>query len=149
MAMLNHGSLICSSSSSQRRPASLSRELGVDLRRRASLDERAVDAGVDRELRQPAQLGARLEEQHVDARDHLRDVLVGDVGQRALAEVGERDVRAVAEQQQLEVVLPHQVAAAQRAVVGVEDLVERGVPLVLEHDLVRLVLGQVRDAGGR
>ena len=59
------------------------------------------------------------------------------------------DVRAVAEQQELEVVLPHQVAAAQRAVVRVEDLVERGVPVVLEHELVGLVLGQVRDAAGR
>ena len=63
-------------------PSGLARgQLRVDLVRRAALDERAVDAGVDRELGQPPQLRVGLEQQHVDARDHLRDVLVGDVGQ--------------------------------------------------------------------
>ena len=127
---MNHGSLIFSSSLEPGAAGVALLELGVDLRGRAALDERAVDAAVDRQLRQPAELGVGPEQQHVDARDHLRDVLVGDVGQVALAEVGERDVGAVAEQQELEVVLPHQVAAAQRPAVGVEELVERGVPVV-------------------
>ena len=144
MAMLNHGSLTSSSSASQRAPGVAPGELGVDLGRRAALDERAVDAGVDRQPRQPAQLGVGPEQQHVDAGDHLRDVLVGDVGQVALAEVRERRVGAVAEQQELEVVLPHQVAEPQRAAVGVEHLVEGGVAVVAERDLVGLVLGQAR-----
>ena len=90
MAMLNHGSLTRSSSSSQRAAGVALGELGVDLGGRAALDERAVDAGVDRQPREPPQLRVGPEQQHVDARDHLRDVLVGDVRQRALAEVGER-----------------------------------------------------------
>ena len=119
-------------------------QLGVDLGRSAPLDEGAVDARVDRQLRHPAQLRARLEEQHVDARDHLRDVLVGDVRELALAELGERHVCAVAEEQELEVVLPHQVAAAKRPVVRGEHLVERRVPVVLEGHLVA-----PRTPGGR
>ena len=112
-------------------------ELGVDLRRRAALDERAVDAGVDREPRQAAQLGVGPEEQHVDAGDHLRDVLVGDVRQVRLAELGERHVRAVAEQQELEVVLPHQVGEPQR------------VPVRVEHGAVaRLLVARTRPRRG-
>ena len=65
-------------------PASLSAELVVDLLRRAAFDERRVHAGVDREPREAAQLGVRLEEEHVDAGDHLRDVLIGDVGEGVL-----------------------------------------------------------------
>ena len=61
-------------------------QLGVDLGRCPPFGEDPVHARVDRELRQLAQLGARLEEKHVDAGDHLRDVLVGDVRQLALAE---------------------------------------------------------------
>ena len=147
MAMLNHGSLICSSSSSHARPASLRASSASISLRRAALDERAVDAGVDRQLRQAAELGVRPEQQHVDAGDHLRDVLLGDVRQLRLAELAERHVRAVAEQQELEVVLPHQVAAADAAV-GVEHLVEGGVAVVAEH-LVRLVLGQLGDTQRR
>ena len=120
-------------------------ELGVDLVWRAALHERRVDPGLDRQARQPAQLGVGPEQEHVDAGDHLRDVLVGDVRQVALAELDERAVRAVAEQQELEVVLPHQVVQPQRAAVGVEHLVERGVAVVAERDLVGLVLGEVRD----
>ena len=119
-------------------------ELRVDLRRRAPFGERAVDLRLDRELREAEQLTARLEQDHVDAGDHLRDVLLRDVRQRALAEVGERDVGAVAEQQELEVVLPHQVAAAERARVRGEDVDDRRVPVRLLHQRVRLVLGELR-----
>ena len=121
----------------------VSRELGVDLRRRAALGERRVHAGVDREPREAAQLRVRPEEEDVDAGHHLRDVLVGDVGEGGLAELRERHVRAVAEQQELGVVLPHQVAAAQHAAVGVEHLVVRRLAVVVEDDRVGLVLEQL------
>ena len=85
--MLNHGSLICSSSSSQAFPALALLELGVDLRRRAALDERPVDAAVDRDLREATQLRVGFEQQDVDPGDHLRDVLVGDVREAGLAEI--------------------------------------------------------------
>ena len=147
--MLNQGSLISSSASSQARPASLSRQLRVDLGRRPPFGEDPVDARVDRELRQLAQLGARLEEEHVDPGDHLRDVLVGDVRQLALAELRERHVRAVAEEQELEVVLPHEVEAAERPVVRGEHLVERRVAIVLEGDLVTPRTRAARGRGGR
>ena len=93
-----------------------SRQLGVDLVLRAALDERAVQplSIASRARRRSSALGP--EQEDVDARDHLRDVLVGDVGQVRLAEDREGHVGAVPEQQELEVVLPHQVAAAQRAV---------------------------------
>ncbi len=70
----------------------------------------------------------------------------GMSGSCALAQLREGHVRAVAEQQELEVVLPHEVAAAERPLVRVEHLVERRVAVVLERHLVRLVLGEVGDA---
>ena len=73
----------------------------------------------------------------------------GMSGSALLQNSRERHVGAVAEQQELEVVLPHQVAAAERAAVGVEHLVERGVPVVLEHHLVGLVLGQLGHGEAR
>ena len=87
MAMLNHGSLTFSSSASQLRPGLALVQLGIDLGGRAALLEGLVDVGVDREASQAAELGVGPEQEHVDARDHLGDVLVGDVGQVALAEL--------------------------------------------------------------
>ena len=78
------------------------------------------------------------------ASDHLRDVLVGNVGEAALAQLGERRVGAVAEQQELEVLLPHHLAEPQGALVGVEYVEERRVAIVVEHHLVGLVLRQRR-----
>ena len=113
--MLNHGSLTFSSSASQALPASLSASSSsISAGVRPSTNA-ASTPGVEREPREALELGVRLEQEHVDAGDHLRDVLVGDVGQRALAEAGERRVRAVAEQQELEVVLPHQLDAPHAA----------------------------------
>ena len=139
--MLNHGSLTFSSSASQALPASLRGELVVDLLRRAALDERRVHPGVEREPREALELGIRLEQEHVDAGDHLRDVLIRDVGQGALAEADERRVRAVAEQQELRVVLPHQLDVAMEASVCLEDLDVAGVAPVLVDHGVGLVLG--------
>ena len=121
------------------------RQLGLDLLRRASFDEGAVDALLDGHAREPAQLGVGAEQEHVDPRHHLGDVLVGDVGQVGLAQLDEGGVGAVAEQQELEVVLPHEVAQAQAAAVGVEHLVEGGVAVGVERDLVGLILGQAGD----
>ena len=80
---------------------------------------------------------------HVQPRDHLGDVLVGDVRQVRLAELGEGDVRAVAEQQELEVVLPHEVGEPQDPAVGVEDGAVARL-LVSERDLVGLELVELR-----
>jgi len=63
-------------------------------------------------------------------------VLVGDVGEVALAELRERRVGAVAEQQELEVVLPHQVSHAEHAHVRVEQVVERRIAVLAERDLI-------------
>ncbi len=123
-------------------------ELILDLGRRPLLAECCVDPCLERQPSQPAQLGVGPEQKDVDAGDHLRDVLVRDVGKLRLAELRERRVRAVAEQQELEVVLPHQVAHPDRPAVGIEDLVERGVAIVAERHLVRLVLGKVRHLQG-
>ena len=70
-------------------------------------------------------------------------------GRVALAELGEGHVGAVAQKQELEVVLPHQIAAPERAAPRVEELVEGEVPIVAEDDLVGLVLGEVAHLEGR
>ncbi len=108
----------------RRRSCASSASISAGLR---PLANAGASAGVEREPRQPAQLGVGPEQQHVDPGHHLRDVLVGDVRQRLLAEVAERQIRAVSEQQELEVVLPHLLRHPQRAAVAVEHLVERRV----------------------
>ena len=126
-------------------PAGLAlRQLGVNLLVAATLHERAIDLGLDRQPGHAPQLGIGLEQEHVNSGDHLGDVLVRDVGQAVLAELGERGVGAVPEQQELEVVLPHQVKEPQTTTVGVENLVERRVGVVAKGDLVGLVPGQLR-----
>ena len=45
--------------------------------------------------------------EHVDARHHPRHGLVGDLRERLLAELEEHHVGAVAEHQELDVVVPH------------------------------------------
>jgi hypothetical protein len=143
--MLNHGSLAASSASSHSRPAS-DRASSASISAACAVREDLGHAAVDRQPRELAQLGVGPEEHDVDPRDHLRDVLVGDVRQRLLAEVREGQVGAVAEQQELEVVLPHALGHAQHARVGVEHLVEARV-LVAEDHRVGLVLGQRRHLG--
>jgi hypothetical protein len=70
-------------------------------------------------------------------------VLVRDVRQVRLAELGEGDVGPVAEEQELEVVLPHHIGEPQGASVGVEHGAEARL-LVPERDLVGLELVQRR-----
>ena len=65
------------------------------------------------------------EEDDVDAGDHLRDRLVGDVGEALLAELVEDEVGGVAEVEELEVVLPDPVDALEQAVVRDEQRVAR------------------------
>ncbi len=49
----------------------------------------------------------RPKHQHVDARHHARNRLVGDLRKDLFAELKEHQVRAVAEHQELEMVMPH------------------------------------------
>ncbi len=123
------------------------RRSGRVLRRspgRAALDERSVDAGLEREPGEAAQLGVGLEEEHVEPGDHLRDVLVRDVRQVRSAQLCERHVGPVAEQQELEVVLPHQVVQPQHVAIRVEHRAVARLR-VAEGDLVRLVLAELRN----
>ncbi len=122
------------------------RQLVVDLLWRAPLDECRAHPGVDGETGEALELGIRDEEQHVDAGDHLGDVLVGDVGEDALAEVGERRVGPVAEEEELAVVLPCEVAVAQQAPVCVEHL---DVPRVAIVRRTRPRRARTRRAQGR
>ena len=73
----------------------------------------------------------------------------GMSGSAVLAEVRERRVGAVPEQEELAVVLPHEVAAAQQPSVRLEHLDIRRVAIVLEDDLVGLVLEELRDVEAR
>jgi hypothetical protein len=102
-----------------------------------------ANARFNRAAREPAQLGVGAEDHHVDAGDHLRDVLVRDVRQLRLAQLGKRRVGPVAQEQELEMVLPHQVAEAKSPGVCVEGFEKRGVALLAERDVVGLILRQV------
>ena len=111
----------------------------LDRSRPASARSRSrVDAGLARQPRQVAQLGVGPNSGTSMPETIWAMCWSGISGRRALAEVGEREVRAVAEQQELEVVLPHLLVHPQRPVVGVEHADEPGVA-VLEGDGVVLV----------
>ena len=62
-------------------------------------------AELEREPGEALELLVRTQDEEVDARDHLRDRLVRDVRERLPAELVEDEVGAVAEVQELEVVL--------------------------------------------
>ena len=95
----------------------------------------ATNAG---QASEAAQLGVGAKQQDVDPRHHLRDVLLGHLRQRGLDEIGKCQIGAVAEQQELHVVLPHALVHAQRSAPSVEHTVKRRVA-VFERHLVALV----------
>ena len=99
---------------------------------------------LERERGEPLQLRVRTPEDGVDPRDHLRDRLVGDVGEGLPAKLVEDEVGAVAEVEELEVVLPDAIEPFQEPVVGDEELVARAPPASLGHDRLLLDLGQLR-----
>ena len=80
---------------------------GQDLRRRAALGEQVGHPGFDRQPGQVAQLVVRPVHDHVDAGHHAGHRLVADLRERLLAELEEHHVGAVAEHQELGVVVPH------------------------------------------
>ena len=144
--MLNHGSLTFSSSSSHVFPASLcASSSSISCCERPWTNAESIPVSIaSRASRLSSASG--LEEEHVDPRDHLCDVLVRDVGQRVLAEVDERRIGPVPEEEELAVVLPHQLAVAVELPVRLQHLDVARVAVVLEHDLLGLVLGQIRDS---
>ena len=83
----------------------------------ASVGEGTVHALVERRARERLQLVVGPEHGRVVAGDHLRHRLHAHVGERALAELEERQVGAVGEQEQLEVELVELVVELQRPVV--------------------------------
>ena len=128
------------------RAAGLARpQLLEDLLRRPSLGERAVDAELDRLRGERLQLVVGAHHRRVEAGDHLRHRLQPHVGERALAELEERQVRAVGEQQQLEVQLVELVVEVDRPVVGRHQPVVRAELVVVDQLLLVLELGQPRD----
>ena len=80
---------------------------GQHRRRRAALGEQVGHPGLDRQPGQLAQLVVGPVHDHVDAGHHAGHRLVADLGERLLAELEEHHVGAVAEHQELGVVVPH------------------------------------------
>ena len=84
------------------------------------------------------------EHRRVVARDHLRHHLHAHVREGLLAELEERQVRAVREQQQLEVQLVELVVEPDAAVVGRHQAEVRAELVVVQQLLLVLELGQAR-----
>ena len=79
-----------------------------DRRRRASLGEQVIHLGLDGQPRASvAELVVGPVHDHVDAGHHAGHRLVADLRERLLAELEEHHVGAVAEHQELGVVVPH------------------------------------------
>jgi len=119
---------------------------GQHLLRVDALDERVVDVQLDRQARELLQFLVGPEHQRIDAGDHARDRLVGDLGERLLAELEEDDIRTVAEHQELEVVVPHLREHLDRAMEVFAQIVVLPDAARLEHDLQVVELGQRRYA---
>ena len=105
--------------------------------------ELRIDAELHRAAREAPHLLVRPEDLRLHARHHARDGLVADLGEGLLAEAEEREVGAVPEQQELEVVVPHPEVAFERLLVGVEQIVVRGDAAAGVHVLERLELRQL------
>ena len=105
--------------------------------------DRVRDAELERPAGEAAELAVGAEQDDVDPADHLRDRLIGDVGEALLAQLVEHEVRRVAKVQELEVVLPDAVDALEQPVVGDQQRVRRADPAALGDDRAVLDLGQV------
>ena len=108
---------------------------------------RALDclghAQLECEPREAPELVVRAQDEHVDARQHLRDRLVRDVGEGLATALVEDEVGAVAEVQELEVVLEDAIDALEQAVVRLKQRVARSEAARLEHDRLILELQQI------
>ena len=120
-------------------PSSASTSSGV----RPSTND-AVDAELERRRGERLQLVVGPEHRRVVARDHLRHHLHPHVRERLLAELEERQVRAVGEQQQLEVQLVQLVVEPEAAVVRGHQPEVRAELVVVQQLLLVLELGEVR-----
>ena len=100
-------------------------------------------AELDRESGESPELVVRPPEQDVDPRDHLGDRLVGDLGPGTAAELVEIEVRPIAENEELDVVLPDQVEGLEQAVVRDKEGVARSPAATLGDDRLVFDLRQV------
>ena len=101
-----------------------------------------VDSQFDRAAGEAFHFLVGAEDLGFHACDHAADRLVADLGEGLLAEIEEGHVRAVAEQQELEVVVPHPVVALDLLLVDLEQRVVAGDTLAGVRGLERFVVGQ-------
>ena len=79
------------------------------------------EAEVDRQPGETLELIVRPEGDEVEASDHLRDRLVGDVRERLAADLIEDEVGTVAEVDQLEVIVTNAVQSLEQTVIDDQD----------------------------
>ena len=128
------------------RPAGVTRvQFRDDLLVRAAVDEGSVDAAVERCARERLQLVVGPEHRRVVAADHLRHRLHAHVGEDLVAELEERQVGAVGQQQQLEVQLVQLVVQLQAAIVRPHQAVVRPEQLLVDRLVLVLELRQARN----
>ena len=145
--MLNQGSREVASSSNHSRPGSPAFSSdGDDVLDLAGLGEVRVHAELHRAPRQAAHFFIGTEDLRIHSGHHARHGLVADLRERLLAEGEERHVRAVAQQQELEVVMPHPEVSLERLLVGLEQIVVGGDAAAGVHMFERLEFRQ-RDLG--
>src|SRR5882757_7579439 len=89
--------------------------------RRAPLFKLIVDAELHGPAREAAQFLIGTEDLRIDSRHHARDGLVADLRESLLAEGEEGHIRPIAEQQKLEVMVPHAEVALERLLVSLEE----------------------------
>ncbi len=113
-----------------------------------SFPELRIDFELDRTTREPPQLIVGPKYFRIDSRDHPRDGLVGDFWKRLFAEIEKCQVRAIPQQQKLEVVVPHPEVAFERLLVGYQEVVVRGDAAARVHVFERLEFRQCRGRQG-
>ena len=100
----------------------------------------AIDAQLDGALGKPPEFVVRTKDFRLDAGHHARHGLIADFRESLLAEIEEGQVGAIAEQQKLEMVLPHPEIAFERFLIRFENVVVRGDPAAGVDVLQRLEL---------
>ncbi len=143
--MLNQGSREIASSSQPLLPggARLLAASAMSSRPMTPSPKLRVHAQLHRAARQAPQLIVGPEDLRLDARHHARDGLIGDLREGLLAEGEEGEIGAVAEQQELEVVMPHPEVPLEGLLVRLEEIVVGGDAPAGMHVLERLEVRQL------
>jgi len=120
-------------------------ERGQDIGGIGAVAQLPVDFEFDRQTRQFLQFLVGAEHEDVDPRHHAGDGLVGDLRERFLAKLEKHEIGAIAQHEELEVVVPHLRERLDATVIGYTDIMVLPDAATRGHHLDVVEFGQRRN----